>query len=640
MTESSKRVKHSGVHHSAAPALLSLGSHGFGEREARSDRSVGAQQGEEGLPRVQPGNHVQPGKELKDRRPLHFWAPFVSKATQVWAEGGPTLQETKVHAKCLRSRNLVREYFRNYRASRKGTGGRVKEAEGAGPEDGALLDDHQQQQMHLSHLSHMQQQADAAHYQHFRSSLMQLSPTDLNLLQQQSIDMMNSVWGSSDAVDPAQQEMIRNVALSHVAVQQQLTLAAIAQQYTASARPAAVGAGSSQEGGARDHEHDGGRDGMQVEGVMEGGQGHCQIPHEAGVHAFHAVHAAHAGNDNHGTHGTHDSADHHADHENHDVHGTHASNAAHAAHGAHGTHEEATIAETGADRVEELTSPSMHTEYLQPGRALEQFSEAGPPSHPAIQEQQEVQVYQVQLNDASHVAPSGIGQGLNEGNNEGNNTLRASNELGDLSEALRPYQSPGEPQLDVISDEDMDNDMNQEQLVELSKEDLVKKYMQRQKQYKMQAGKLRACQKELDASQLLLLQCEERQSVFASSKSNPELAAVMSALQQLCQQLPHLVEPAATASTPYLLSQGVGGDAAAMATATAAAAGVATKVSLVAPNGAADIGTCGTGVGGPAHMLVNEGVNGNAAREAVAAAAVAASVAAHDRTFDVGSSGA
>jgi hypothetical protein len=40
-------------------------------------------------------------------------------ADGVWGEGKPSLQETRVHAKCLRSLPLVRDYFRNYRAKKK-----------------------------------------------------------------------------------------------------------------------------------------------------------------------------------------------------------------------------------------------------------------------------------------------------------------------------------------------------------------------------------------------------------------------------------------------------------------------------------------------------------------------------------------
>lgn len=40
-------------------------------------------------------------------------------AERTWGETKPTLQETRVHAKCLRSLPLVRDYFRNYRAKKK-----------------------------------------------------------------------------------------------------------------------------------------------------------------------------------------------------------------------------------------------------------------------------------------------------------------------------------------------------------------------------------------------------------------------------------------------------------------------------------------------------------------------------------------
>lgn len=40
-------------------------------------------------------------------------------ADRTWGDTKPTLQETRVHAKCLRSLPLVRDYFRNYRAKKK-----------------------------------------------------------------------------------------------------------------------------------------------------------------------------------------------------------------------------------------------------------------------------------------------------------------------------------------------------------------------------------------------------------------------------------------------------------------------------------------------------------------------------------------
>lgn len=44
---------------------------------------------------------------------------YMEAADRTWGEIKPTLQETRVHAKCLRSLPLVRDYFRNYRAKKK-----------------------------------------------------------------------------------------------------------------------------------------------------------------------------------------------------------------------------------------------------------------------------------------------------------------------------------------------------------------------------------------------------------------------------------------------------------------------------------------------------------------------------------------
>eukprot|EP00879_Flechtneria_rotunda_P027370 GHRR01029318.1.p1 GENE.GHRR01029318.1~~GHRR01029318.1.p1 ORF type:complete len:284 (+),score=86.41 GHRR01029318.1:344-1195(+) len=94
-------------------------------------------------------------KHAPDRRPLRFWQPFndwwraelerlgrrptsqeigewyAHSAGMVWGEAKPTLQETRVHAKCLRSLPLVRDYFRNYRAKK-----RAKGSDGSGLYDG------------------------------------------------------------------------------------------------------------------------------------------------------------------------------------------------------------------------------------------------------------------------------------------------------------------------------------------------------------------------------------------------------------------------------------------------------------------------------------------------------------------------
>ena len=44
---------------------------------------------------------------------------YNANAHELWQEEAPTIQETRVHAKCLRSLPLVRNYFRNYRAKKK-----------------------------------------------------------------------------------------------------------------------------------------------------------------------------------------------------------------------------------------------------------------------------------------------------------------------------------------------------------------------------------------------------------------------------------------------------------------------------------------------------------------------------------------
>ncbi|GFR40157.1 hypothetical protein Agub_g713, partial [Astrephomene gubernaculifera] len=89
-----------------------------------------------------------PKREWADRRPLRFWQPFNDwwrselerlgrrpnaeeilewyneHAYSLWNEDAPTLQETRIHAKCLRSLPLVRDYFRNYRAKKRSVGER------------------------------------------------------------------------------------------------------------------------------------------------------------------------------------------------------------------------------------------------------------------------------------------------------------------------------------------------------------------------------------------------------------------------------------------------------------------------------------------------------------------------------------
>ena len=90
------------------------------------------------------GSEESSRKHRGDRRALRFWQPFndwwreemervgrrpnsqeINKWYQencyaTWKDNAPTIQETRIHAKCLRSLNSVREYFRNYRAIKKG----------------------------------------------------------------------------------------------------------------------------------------------------------------------------------------------------------------------------------------------------------------------------------------------------------------------------------------------------------------------------------------------------------------------------------------------------------------------------------------------------------------------------------------
>lgn len=45
---------------------------------------------------------------------------YDNHADETWGNEKPTVQETRVHAKCLRSVESVRDYFRDYRAKKKG----------------------------------------------------------------------------------------------------------------------------------------------------------------------------------------------------------------------------------------------------------------------------------------------------------------------------------------------------------------------------------------------------------------------------------------------------------------------------------------------------------------------------------------
>lgn len=57
--------------------------------------------------------------ESTHHHPLLSLNRYARSADDVWGDAKPTLQETRVHAKCLRSLPLVRDYFRNYRAKKR-----------------------------------------------------------------------------------------------------------------------------------------------------------------------------------------------------------------------------------------------------------------------------------------------------------------------------------------------------------------------------------------------------------------------------------------------------------------------------------------------------------------------------------------
>jgi len=47
----------------------------------------------------------------------HRW--YQVQSSHAWGPEKPSLQETRTHAKCLRSVSSVRDYFREYRAKKK-----------------------------------------------------------------------------------------------------------------------------------------------------------------------------------------------------------------------------------------------------------------------------------------------------------------------------------------------------------------------------------------------------------------------------------------------------------------------------------------------------------------------------------------
>lgn len=89
---------------------------------------------------------MAPSCKNSQRRPLRFWQPFndwwrselerqsrrpssgaiarwyEDNAPMIWGSELPTLEETRTHARCLRSVTAVRDYFRSYRAGKRQEG--------------------------------------------------------------------------------------------------------------------------------------------------------------------------------------------------------------------------------------------------------------------------------------------------------------------------------------------------------------------------------------------------------------------------------------------------------------------------------------------------------------------------------------
>eukprot|EP00198_Chlamydomonas_reinhardtii_P001009 XP_001690344.1 predicted protein [Chlamydomonas reinhardtii] len=168
-----------------------------------------------------------PARHSLDRRPLRFWQPFNDwwrstfekkegrrpdaqeitvwyneHAASLWKEDAPSLQETRIHAKCLRSLPLVRDYFRNYRARKRSVSDRLLAAP-------ALL-----------------------------------SPTTAALLavHRAGLEAADGAGGGAGAGAGLPGDLLQRLAMQAAAVQQQFALAALAHNLAASQRAAATGA--------------------------------------------------------------------------------------------------------------------------------------------------------------------------------------------------------------------------------------------------------------------------------------------------------------------------------------------------------------------------------------------------------------
>ncbi|GAX72936.1 hypothetical protein CEUSTIGMA_g391.t1 [Chlamydomonas eustigma] len=232
---------------------------------------------------------ASPENSGSDRRPLRFWQPFndwwrdelaklgrrpngqeigewyTQNAEMIWKDEAPTIQETRVHAKCLRSLPLVREYFRTYRNKKRTFGSNgalithdptvtdgqaVQGGQGIHSmnEDLAAMEGMDVSPQLLQHQgntgapnhSQEQQQIGQPDVQQQYRSLMQSGGPMMDFMHGQHHALLHphAMWSAQAVMDPSQPEIVRNLAFSqlqHVAaVQQQLTLAALAQQFAVS----------------------------------------------------------------------------------------------------------------------------------------------------------------------------------------------------------------------------------------------------------------------------------------------------------------------------------------------------------------------------------------------------------------------
>mmetsp|Transcript_29193 Transcript_29193/g.74494 ORF Transcript_29193/g.74494 Transcript_29193/m.74494 type:complete len:541 (-) Transcript_29193:469-2091(-) len=215
---------------------------------------------------------------MADRRPLRFWQPFNDwwraeldkqgrrptaaeivgwyneNASQIWgAENVPSIQETRIHAKCLRSNQAVREYFREYRAKKRNQHG----MEG---DDGEYYDDDMMLPQGRGGSHGSTPGGTDSGYTPGATPPM-TTPHGMLPASRLPASAPATGWGAAGLpnpmaaplVDPMQQqELMRNYMMLQaqhtMALHQQLTLAALTQQYSGPAAAAAAMAGIPQLG--------------------------------------------------------------------------------------------------------------------------------------------------------------------------------------------------------------------------------------------------------------------------------------------------------------------------------------------------------------------------------------------------------